>query len=258
MQVRRNVWLELLPRRGAANTSSWKRLLPKTGFIIGTANCIMNEGYIDSLLPPVQPPPTENRRSAVGKPDKDKPNRGLVAARISHQEAENTEEEEADPYAAMMMKINMDIGSSGDQQEGGRDLLLSRTFKGLVAEEQVDLEPGSETELSLFVVDEPDKGVTGGEFPVRTLLRRPVEVTANEDFRYFNNCYQIEPQAGIRSRILQVWVGKRISGLEAVLRTKVKNAECWAGLRSRPCLAGPFFFPRTATASLAVSAPDAK
>jgi hypothetical protein len=48
------------------------------------------------------------------------------------------------------------------------------------------------------------------EFPVRSLLKMQVDVTANEDFRYFNNCYHIEPQlCTVRSAICRVTKGTR-------------------------------------------------
>jgi hypothetical protein len=203
------VWLELVPRRKASGLSS-QRLLPKTGGIIGVASCIMTAAYIDSMLHRTQSPSSARQLTAETKEK-----RPITEQPQQHQQkrSKKDNEEGEDPYAAMMLKINMDIISSGGvdgQQAAGRQNLLSRTFKGLVAEELVNLEPGTEVEMNLFLVEDSEKRTAEEEFPVRSLLRMRVDVTANEDFRYFNNCYHIEPQVcAVRPGICRVAKGTR-------------------------------------------------
>ena len=214
------MWLELVPRQGAA---SWKRLLPKTGGIIGLANCIMNEAYIDSLLSP--PPPLDNssQLSQVKTEEEEQKKKRRKVAQQQLLKTDGREESSEDAYAAMMMKINMDIitstSSSGSPRSEGRDRLLSRVFKGLVAEESVHVEPGAEQEMNLFIVDDSTEKKGDEEFSVRALLRLLVDVTANEDFRYFNNCYHIEPQVcTVRPGICRV-----VKGTRPCVRVKLRN-----------------------------------
>jgi hypothetical protein len=156
-QVRRNVWLELVPRKTGINSSSssktTQRLLPKAGGVIGVANCIMNTAYIDTMFHPSQekqsPPSTsdlikEEKKVQILKKDKE-PQRQLRASDTTNCE---------DPYAAMMFKIDLDIISTGGADPQQRNQLLSRTFRGLVADEEgVVMGPGAEVEMNLFVVD---------------------------------------------------------------------------------------------------------
>jgi hypothetical protein len=151
------VWLELVPRKTGINSSSssktTQRLLPKAGGVIGVANCIMNTAYIDSMFHPSQekqsPPSTsdlikEEKKVQILKKDKE-PQRQL--------RANDTSTNSEDPYAAMMFKIDLDIISTGGADPQQRNQLLSRTFRGLVADEEVVMGPGAEVEMNLFVVD---------------------------------------------------------------------------------------------------------
>jgi hypothetical protein len=154
------VWLELVPRKTGNNSSSssssssktTQRLLPKAGGVIGVANCIMNTAYIDSMFHPSQekqsPPSTsdlikEEKKVQILKKDKE-PQRQLRASDTTNSE---------DPYAAMMFKIDLDIISTGGADPQQRNQLMSRTFRGLVADEEVVMGPGAEVEMNLFVVD---------------------------------------------------------------------------------------------------------
>ncbi len=149
------MWLELVPRKTGNCSSSSKttqRLLPKAGGVIGVANCIMNTAYIDTMFHPSQekqsPPSTsdlikEEKKVQILKKDKE-PQRQL--------RANDTNSE--DPYAAMMFKIDLDIISTGGADPQQRNQLLSRTFRGLVADEEgVVMGPGAEVEMNLFIVD---------------------------------------------------------------------------------------------------------
>jgi hypothetical protein len=149
------VWLELVPRKTGNNSSSrtTQRLLPKAGGVIGVANCIMNTAYIDTMFHPSQekqPPPStsdlikEEKKVQILKKDKEPP-RQL--------RANDTTTNSEDPYAAMMFKIDLDIISTGGADPQQRNQLLSRTFRGLVADEEVVMGPGAEVEMNLFVVD---------------------------------------------------------------------------------------------------------
>jgi hypothetical protein len=150
-QVRRNVWLELVPRKAGNNSSSrtTQRLLPKAGGVIGVANCIMNATYIDNMFHPSQEKQSlsssdlikEEKKVQILKKEKEPPQK---------LRANDTNSE--DPYAAMMFKIDMDIISTGGS-DPQRNQLLSRTFRGLVADEQVVMGPGAEVEMNLFIVD---------------------------------------------------------------------------------------------------------
>jgi hypothetical protein len=153
------VWLELVPRKtGSSNSSSSsktsQRLLPKAGGVIGVANCIMNTAYIDTMFHPSQekqsPPSTsdlikEEKKVQILKKDKEP----------KHQmRANDTTTNSEDPYAAMMFKIDLDIISTGGADPQQRNQLLSRTFRGLVADEEgAVMGPGAEVEMNLFIVD---------------------------------------------------------------------------------------------------------
>ncbi|MFN9897512.1 MAG: hypothetical protein ACK55Z_01690, partial [bacterium] len=96
----------------------------------------MNTAYIDTMFHPSQekhsPPSTsdlikEEKKVQILKKDKE-PQRQL--------RANDTTTNSEDPYAAMMFKIDMDIISTGGADPQQRNQLLSRTFRGLVADEE--------------------------------------------------------------------------------------------------------------------------
>ncbi len=111
----------------------------------------MNTAYIDTMFHPSQekqsPPSTsdlikEEKKVQILKKDKE--------PKLQFR-ANDTNSE--DPYAAMMFKIDLDIISTGGADPQQRNQLLSRTFRGLVADEEVVMGPGAEVEMNLFIVD---------------------------------------------------------------------------------------------------------
>ena len=166
VQVKRNVWLELIPR-----SKGYENLLPKNG-VIGHAMSVMHEAYVEDLFKSVSPIPSsemKDEKATKGDP-----------------------ESFEDPYESMMMKLDMDIGSavSSSQKSGGETIptlnIMDKTLRG-VTNAPIAIPPGSERTLTLFLQSDDD-------FDPKTLLKMQVNISNNEEFKYFNNCYNIEPQ----------------------------------------------------------------
>jgi len=163
VQVKRNIWLELIPRGKGLGGN----ILPKNG-VIGHAVSIMNGHYIDQMFRAVSPP------CSSGVSDSDT-------------KSEATVEDDDDPYASMMMKIDNDISSitPGDNLKTKFNL-LDKTFRGVITESLTIL-PDSERTVNLFLYSDDD-------YDPKNLLKMQVEITNNEEFKYYNNCYNIELQ----------------------------------------------------------------
>ena len=172
--MRRNVWLELVPRKTGNNSSSSRatqRLLPKVGGVIGVANCIMNTAYIDNMLHPSQSISSSSSPAHVKKEEK-------KAELLKKDPLQTTRESERrkseDAYAAMMFKIDLDIISTGGA-DSQRSQLLARTFRGVVADEQVVMEPCAEVEMNLFIVNGDDEGSKKTGVGTHEILFLPIE-----------------------------------------------------------------------------------
>ena len=162
VQIKRNVWLEFIPR-----SKGYENLLPKNG-IIGHAMSVMNEFYVEDLFKSVSPIP-----SSVMKDEK-----------AGKRESASY----VDPYESMMLKLDKDICSVVSTQKGDSAAklnILDKILRG-VTNEKIEIDSGSERTLTLFLQSD--------EFDPKTLLKMQVDITNNEEFKYFNNCYNIEPQ----------------------------------------------------------------
>lgn len=160
VQVKRNVWLEFIPK-----IKGYENLLPKNG-IIGHAMSIMNEYYVEEMFRSVSPVAFTDMKDAGSSKVKDE-----------------------DAYESMMMKLDMDISVRTSTQEGDVNPqlnLLDKTLRG-VTNELVAILPASERSLILFLQSDD-------EFDPKNLLKMQVEVTNNEEFKYYNNCYNIDRQ----------------------------------------------------------------
>jgi len=166
VQVKRNVWLEFIPQG-----KGYENLLPKNG-VIGHAMSVMNEGFVDELFRSVSPVSTsvENYMKPFKKEGDDDPEAA---------------------YKSMMSKLNQDISTVTTTQDGdGKPKVniidQNKTFRG-VNSERVSILPGRELTVVLFLHSDCD-------YDPKNLLKMQVDISNNEEFKYYNNCYNIEHQ----------------------------------------------------------------
>eukprot|EP00088_Acartia_fossae_P038592 TRINITY_DN4002_c0_g1_i4.p1 TRINITY_DN4002_c0_g1~~TRINITY_DN4002_c0_g1_i4.p1 ORF type:complete len:792 (-),score=160.63 TRINITY_DN4002_c0_g1_i4:936-3257(-) len=157
VQVKRNVWLELVPKF----TGGYVKLLPPKG-IIGYARPVTHQEYVSELLNPSSQVYDEDDSSA--------------RARLK---------DEADHYESMMNKLNS-ITATIPEDDKVKTNLMDKDFRG-VTNEVVTILAESERTVNLFLTSED------GE-EAKSLLKLKVQVTTNDEFQYYNNCYTIESQ----------------------------------------------------------------
>ena len=117
----------------------------------------------------------------------------------------NSEQSAEDAYESLIMHLEKDISSQPDGKVPANLNLLDKTFRGATSE-LVNIIPGSERTLGLLLHSDD-------ELDPKSLLKMQVEVGNNEEFKYYNNCYNIEPQVGILTlHVFFTWLKK--NGLE--------------------------------------------
>jgi len=92
---------------------------------------------------------------------------------------------------------------------------MDRVFKGIVGENMLIIPPKTTVETNLFLYDDDDLNL-------KTLLKFKAKVSNNEEFKYYNNCYNIEEQV-----------------------VTIVNGICRASRTTRPCVKVLISNPRT-------------
>merc|ERR1711892_85105 len=95
------------------------------------------------------------------------------------------------------------------------DSLMDRVFKGTVGENVLIIPPKGTIETNLFLHDDDDLNL-------KPLLKFKAKVSNNEEFKYYNNCYNIAEQV-----------------------VTVVNGICRASKTTRPCVKVKITNPRT-------------
>ena len=95
-------------------------------------------------------------------------------------------------YEEMLSQIDQDMQISQPRLKSLRPAvnILDRTFRGVVRENLLIINPKSELETNLVIDDEESNNPA----ELKLLLQRCVKVTNNEEFQYYNNCYTIPEQ----------------------------------------------------------------
>ena len=196
VQTRASLWVELEARNGKSSLSKY---LGKTGRLATASDVLLD---VEETLS------SNNNTSASSHP------------RRSKQESQNA-------YEAMLAQIDQDIACGNPVvQAPMKASMMSRVFKGVVGQQLVIPQGGSAI-TNLFLVDDE---ITN----LKCLLKARVVVSNNEEFKYYNNCYDIPEQA-----------------------VQVTNGICRASRTTRPCVKVTVTNPRTGTACLKTDSPVA-
>lgn len=216
VQTRSSVWVQLEPKKQDPRSRSLWKLL-KDGKL-GKARSAGTEEMVKKVVGEkwekepanLLSPKESSNLSAIPEPP----------SKLTAQETQNA-------YDTMLAKIDQDMAVPGP---GAKlvleDALTSRIYKGVVGPELV-VEPGASTFTSLFLSDEelPPSGL-------KSLLKFRAKVTNNEEFKYYNNCYDIAEQV-----------------------VTITNGICRATRSTRPCVKVRITNPRGATAVLKPDSP---
>ena len=170
VQISHNVWLELECAKGVFERAN----IGKDGYI-GFAESIMDQRGVEEILSSVaQRNQTTEASSAV--------------------KLFNSEErvDEANAYDEMLSQIDRDMRSNEDRPGNSNipsiDSLLNRTYKAIVGENVLVIPSKGEMEANLYLQDDDSS------LDLKRLLKFQARVTSNEEFQYFNNCFEIEEQ----------------------------------------------------------------
>ena len=196
VQTRSSLWVELEARNGKSSLSKY---LGKQGRLATASDVLLDVGDTKS---------SSNETTAT------------LHHRRSKQESQNA-------YEAMLAQIDQDIACGNPVvQAPMKASMVSRVFKGVVGQQLVIPQGGSAT-TNLFLTDE--------EIPnLKCLLKARVVVSNNEEFKYYNNCYDIPEQV-----------------------VTVTNGICRASRTTRPCVKVTVTNPRHGTACLKTDSPVA-
>jgi len=196
VQTRSSLWVELEAKNGKSSLSKY---LGKQGRL-ATAS--------DVLLGVKETKSSSNEITTASH------------SRRSKQESQNA-------YEAMLAQIDQDIACGNPVvQAPMKASMMSRVFKGVVGQQLV-IPQGGTTSTNLFLTDE--------EIPnLKCLLKARVVVSNNEEFKYYNNCYDIPEQV-----------------------VTVTNGICRASRTTRPCVKVTVTNPRMGTACLKTDSPVA-
>ena len=167
VQIRNSVWLEIECNRGV-----FERTNLKDG-CIGMAASVMDAQGVETILSRLKVP---NRTRE---------------ARSSTEEALNNEADDENAYEAMLSLIDKDIKTntvSPKKNHKHDESLLEKTYKGVIGVESLDIPPKGEIETYLYLQDD------NPNLDLKSLLKFRARVTNNEEFKYYNNCYDVEEQ----------------------------------------------------------------
>ena len=167
VQLKNSVWLEIECNRGV-----FERTNLKDG-CIGMAASVMDAQGVETILSRLKVP---NR---------------IRDARSSTEETLSNSAADENAYEEMLSLIDKDIKTntvSPKKIQKHDESLLDRTYKGVVGVESLDIPPKGEIETYLYLQDD------NPNLDLKSLLKFRARVTNNEEFKYYNNCYDVEEQ----------------------------------------------------------------
>ena len=176
VQIKHNVWLEVQSRKGKAN---FERSIPKDG-CIGYASSIMDEVTVKDMVSKI-----DEEQTLMEQKWRDDHPVGVVK-----NEKVRDPKTDQNAYDEMLSQIDQDMKSNHAKFKKDLkldDSLMDRVFKGIIGE-NVLIIPSKETiETNLFLQDDDDLNL-------KPLLKFKAKVSNNEEFKYYNNCYNIDDQ----------------------------------------------------------------
>ena len=224
VQTKTSVWVELEAKNGR---SSFGKYLPKDGRI-ATANSITDNETVRRMCTRCEESKEEEEDSSehmeVQEPASPKASSKAPTvqspSKRSAQEAQNA-------YDSMLQQIDQDMKVNTVVPEQQLDeRMMTRVYRGLVGTELVVPEGGSVL-ANLFLHDDEIQNL-------KCLLKLSAVVTNNEEFKYFNNCYDIGEQT-----------------------VAITNGICRTTKTTRPCVKVRVTNPRCITADLKTDSPIA-
>ena len=172
VQIKHNVWLELECARGVFERAN----IGKDG-CIGSAASVMDEKGVLSTL---------SKINLV--------NNVRQVRTSSTEENVTTKADDDKAYEDMLSQIDKDMKANHSIMRNNQkkeDYLLERTYKGIVGGvEALSIPPKGEIETYLYLHDEE----VLDQKNLKKLLKFQARVTNNDEFKYYNNCYNIEEQ----------------------------------------------------------------
>ena len=204
VQIKHNVWLEIESLRGK---NSFERAIPKDG-CIGYASSIMDEETVKDMVKSFD----EEQRLKEQKWRDDH-----VVGDVKNEKVRDPKVDQ-NAYDEMLSQIDKDMKVNHVKLKKELkldDSLMDRVFKGTVGENVLIIPPKGTIETNLFLHDDDDLNL-------KPLLKFKAKVSNNEEFKYYNNCYNIAEQA-----------------------VTVVNGICRASKTTRPCVKVKITNPRT-------------
>ena len=172
VQISHNVWLELECGRGVFERAN----IGKEG-CIGFATSMMDLGGVEEIIAHSV---KAQQTSAASVP--------TVSDCLNTEERIN----EVNAYDEMLSQIDREMRSNSGNNvisvNSSIESLLDRTYKGVVGENVLIIPPKGCVETNLYL--QHDDAV----LDLKKLLKFQAKVTSNEEFKYFNNCYDLEVQ----------------------------------------------------------------
>ena len=96
---------------------------------------------------------------------------------------------EVNAYDEMLSQIDNEMrsnsGNKASSVESSLESLLARTYKGIVGENVLIIPSKGCVETNLYLQDDDSS------LDLKRLLKFQARVTSNEEFKYFNNCYDL-------------------------------------------------------------------
>ena len=173
VQISHNVWLELECGRGVFERAN----IGKEG-CIGFASSLMDLAGVEEII--AQNINTRQTSST-----------SVTAVPGSLNMDQRTDDVNA--YDEMLSQIDRDMRSNRGNNNASSvnnsiESLLDRTYKGIVGENVLIIPSKGCVETNLYLQDDDSS------LDLKRLLRFQAKVTSNEEFKYFNNCYELEVQ----------------------------------------------------------------
>jgi len=205
VQIKQNIWLEIESLRGK---TSFERAIPKDG-CIGYASSIMDEETVKDMVTSFD----EEQRAKQQKWRDDH-----VIGDVKNEPVRRDPKVDQNAYDEMLSQIDKDMKVNHvkfKKELKLDDSLMDRIFKGTVGENVLIIPPKGTIETNLFLLDEDNLNL-------KPLLKFKAKVSNNEEFKYYNNCYNIEEQV-----------------------VTIVNGICRASKTTRPCVKVKISNPRS-------------
>ena len=191
VQVTRNLWLEIKPKSNR-NVDDY---IPSNG-VIGYAGSVMKESYIRDMFCDLEVDKNEESDELFGGKRGSLDDFDETEIKEEDDIKDNIKTEELDEAAAyddMLAKIDVDMMTN--KVEAKKDLpvfdpneiFAKKTFKAIVNEDVLRIPPNGSVFTVLRIQEELN-------FKIVPNTKAKAMIRNNEEFKYYNNCYNIEEQ----------------------------------------------------------------